>query len=93
MRLLGPFELPSKLLSIATSPCQLVYGKACHLPVKVEHKPLWLMKLLNTDASVVALKTKYQLLVLVEYRFHAHESARLYKMKASDARAVVKFIP
>ena len=86
------FELPSRLLSIGTSPCSLVDGKACHLIVKLEDKPLRTMKLLNTDASLLALERKYQLLVLEEYRFHAYKSARLYKDQANDAKAVGNFM-
>ena len=40
------------------------------------------------DASLLALEIKYQLLVLEEYRFHAYKSARLYKDKDNDAKAV-----
>ena len=92
MRPFGSFELPARLLSIGTSPCPLVYVKACHLPVKLEQQPLWTMKLRNMDASLPALERKYKLLVLVAYRFHAYKSERLYKEKGSDAKAVGKFI-
>lgn len=34
---------------ISMSPYQLVYGKSCHLPVKLEHKTMWTMKKLNLD--------------------------------------------
>lgn len=35
--------------SIDTSPFQLVYGKACHLPIELEHKALWVLKKLNFE--------------------------------------------
>ena len=88
----GSFELPSRRLSIGTSPCSLVYGKACHLLVKLKHKPLWTIKLLNMYASLPALERKYQLPVLEEYRFRAYKSARLYKDKDNDAKAVGNFM-
>ena len=57
--------------SIGTSHCRLFYGKAFHLYVMLENKALWVVKLLNMDASLVALERKYILLELEEYRFHA----------------------
>ena len=92
LRPFGSFKQPSKLLSIGTSPCSLVYGKACHLTVKLEDKPLRTMKLLNMDASLLALERNYQLLVLEEYRFHAYKSERLYKDNDNDAKAVGNFM-
>ena len=61
--------------------------------VNLEHKPLWAMKLLNIDASVIALERKYQILELEEYMFHAFKSALLYKEKVNDAKVLVKFMP
>ena len=93
MKLFWPFKLPSRLLSIGTSPCRLFYGKACHLSVSLEHKPLWAMKQLNMVASLAALEIKYQLLELEEYRFHALDSVLLYKEKHNDAKVLVKYMP
>ena len=47
------------------------YGKAFHLSVTLENKELWAVKLLNMDASLVALERKYIVLELEEYKFHA----------------------
>ena len=50
------------------------------------------MKRLNMDASLTALERKYQILELEECRFHAFESALLYKEKGNDAKVLVKFM-
>jgi len=34
---------------IGLSPFQMVYGKACHLPIEMEHKAYWTLKFLNFD--------------------------------------------
>jgi len=38
--------------SIGLSPFQMVYGKACHLPVELEHRAYWAIRLLNFDESL-----------------------------------------
>nr|GEY44159.1 hypothetical protein [Tanacetum cinerariifolium] len=39
--------------TIGCTPCKLVYGKACHLPIDLEHKAYWALKQANFDLTVV----------------------------------------
>ncbi|KAG7568068.1 Integrase catalytic core [Arabidopsis thaliana x Arabidopsis arenosa] len=66
---------------IGTTPLNLLYEKSCHLPVELEYKDIWAVKLLNFNIKTAEEKRLIQLNDLDEIRLEAYENSKIYKKR------------
>ncbi|GJW63714.1 reverse transcriptase domain-containing protein [Tanacetum coccineum] len=78
---------------IGSTPFRIVYGKACHLPMEMEHKAYWALKNVNLDLDTAGKHRYLQLNKLAELRNEAYEHSRAYKERTKrchDAKIMDK---
>ncbi|GKE90336.1 hypothetical protein Tco_1567811, partial [Tanacetum coccineum] len=66
---------------IGCTPYKLVNGKACHLPIELEHKSYWALKHANFDIKTVGDHRKVQINELNELRDQAYKNSLIHKEK------------
>ncbi|MFS8034865.1 putative nucleotidyltransferase, Ribonuclease H [Helianthus anomalus] len=70
---------------LGTTPFMIVYGKACHLPVELEHRALWALKIVNLDLTEAARRRYFQIHELEALRDAAYERSWSIKEKTKNA--------
>ncbi|XP_016164889.1 uncharacterized protein LOC107607446 [Arachis ipaensis] len=77
-------------IPIGMSPFRLVYGRAWHLLVVIEHKEYWAIKEYNSSLGGARIERKLQLVELECLRLEAYENSRLYEenMKAMNDKTI-----
>src|SRR3954469_8263088 len=75
------------------SPYKMVYGKACQLPLELEHKAFWAIREVNADPKLAGEKLLMNLTSLDEWRSEPYESAKMFKEKVKKwhDRRILKF--
>ena len=77
---LWPYRIAYKT-PLGMYPFRVVFGKACHLPVEIEHRAYWAIKKLNLSLDGAGKTRLLQLHELEELRNEAYTNSIIYKDK------------
>nr|GEU76163.1 reverse transcriptase domain-containing protein [Tanacetum cinerariifolium] len=69
---------------IGCTPYKLVYIKACHIPIELEHKAYWALKHASFDLKTAGDHRKVQINKLNELHDQAYENSLIYKEKTKS---------
>nr|GEY80884.1 hypothetical protein [Tanacetum cinerariifolium] len=88
-KLFARFRIPKALISdrgtyfcnyqIERAMKRIIYGKACHIPIELEHKAYWVIKNSNMHLTKAKVNQFLQINELDEMRLDAYESSISYK--------------
>jgi hypothetical protein len=69
---------------MGTTPYKMVYGKACHLPLELEHRAFWAIKKLNYDFKAAGEKRLLDIQALDELRMKLMNVLDILRRKSKD---------